>query len=235
MRNPVLELTSRCTADAYVFHPVKGADGRRDFGWAICTVNDTTGELLVCSDWGNASHRWPASPENLGHPTLTHFIGERAGTDYMARKLLGNARDEFSAEKTTARLRERLLEVRRDDASAYGADEVGDSGGRSRRGGWSRRPILTRALARELWDALGEIADDLGSGRGEQVAALYFERLPGSIHDHLSDLYESSATEPTNEYRALVGWILPALVKACAAEVAKRAANLATAYRPEVP
>lgn len=78
--------------------------------WALCTVNDQTGELLITSDWGSWSHRWHASPEALGAPTLTAFIGDRGDVDYLARKLQNEGRSgvRFSAQKT-AHVLNRLL------------------------------------------------------------------------------------------------------------------------------
>jgi len=53
------------TATAYSFRFANG-------GWAIFTVNDSTGELSIQSDWGEWAHRWHIG--HLGSPTLTKFI-----------------------------------------------------------------------------------------------------------------------------------------------------------------
>lgn len=85
--------------------------------WALCTVNDATGELLITSDWGNWSHRWNTDPRSLGHPTLTAFIGERGDVDYLARKLQREGRGglAFSAGATVKELRRLLCERRLED------------------------------------------------------------------------------------------------------------------------
>jgi hypothetical protein len=107
-----LTLTSvKNTAVTYSFRATSG------FGWALCTVNDGTGELLITSDWGDWSHRWDPRPECLGHPTLTAFLGERGDVDYIARKLQreGRAGRRWSARETVRELRQLVWKRRRDD------------------------------------------------------------------------------------------------------------------------
>lgn len=112
MTREPLVLTRVSTATTYHFR----RDGR-DFGWALCTVNDTTGELSIQSDWGSWSYRWHANPESLGAPSLTHFLADRTGVDYIARKLQseGTKAREFSPTKTAAALRRLLAERRLED------------------------------------------------------------------------------------------------------------------------
>lgn len=43
------------TATTYHFRSQTN-DRRFPTEWALCTVNDATGELTVCSDWGNFTH-----------------------------------------------------------------------------------------------------------------------------------------------------------------------------------
>lgn len=206
-----LILTGRGVAEVYRFKPVR-EDGARDLGWAICTVNDATGELLITSDWGNFAHRW--NPDHLGAPSLTHFIGnfatytDRGRYDYLAGKLLGAGAREFSPAGTTAQLKGRILERRREDAGRWSAWLESDPSGR-------RFRILSRETARELWDELDELANELSPGRGEQVRALYWERLPDEMHDYFSDLWEDGVEEPTAEYKALCELLLPAIAQAC--------------------
>jgi hypothetical protein len=85
--------------------------------WALCTVNDATGELLISSDWGSWSYRWPSSPQSLGAPNLTAFIGARDAVDYLARKLQSEGRTayRFSPKATTAELRKLLVQRRLQD------------------------------------------------------------------------------------------------------------------------
>lgn len=103
---PAFELTSRSVATTYSFSTVP-----RSYGWALCTVNDQTGELAVLSDWGNCSYRWHVN--HLGAPSLTHFIAQRASRDYLADKLMPVA-TEFDPEETVTRLRKQVCELRRE-------------------------------------------------------------------------------------------------------------------------
>ena len=207
-----LRLTGRGTAEVYMFRPVH-ADGTPDFGWAICTVNDASGELLITSDRGNFAHRWNVAA--LGKPSLTHFIGDfatykdRGRFDYLASKLLGG-RDgarEFCPKRTTAALQQRILERRRED----GHRPPNDLGGFVSR----RARILSRWIARDLWDTLDELATDLAPSRGAQAQALYWERLPDEMHNFFSDFYDDARTVPTAEYENLCNFILPAIAAAC--------------------
>jgi hypothetical protein len=106
---PRLSLVATQAAITYSFRAAAG-----NFGWACCTVNDATGELLITSDWGNWSHRWDPRPSCLGAPNLTAFIGTRGDVDYLARKLQreGRAGRRWSAAATATELRRRLCERR---------------------------------------------------------------------------------------------------------------------------
>jgi hypothetical protein len=198
---PVLALTSsHTTATIYSFQTT--GDGFRS--WALCTVNDATGELLITSDWGNWSHRW--NTDHLGAPTLTAFIGDRdrGAVDYLAGKLQGRRGGQrFSAEKTAAAFRRMLCERRLE----VGRDEIERPG--SHRGYW-----LDRGVARDIWETLGEIAEDCSGS-----ADLFLDRVfqIDGFTDHVDDTpYESLETEQTSEDRALRETILPALIAACA-------------------
>lgn len=81
------------------------------FGWAIFTVNDSTGELFLQSDWGSWSHRWNVN--HLGCPTLTEFISKRADSSYIVGKL-GVEQRVHDAHSTEMAVRRRLLDRRRD-------------------------------------------------------------------------------------------------------------------------
>lgn len=108
--DPKLTFVAKRVATAYEFRG-------EALGWAICTINDATGELSIQSDWGNWSHRWSPDPENLGAPTLTAFIGGRGDVDYIARKLQNEGRSgvAFSVDATAGELCKRLCERRLSD------------------------------------------------------------------------------------------------------------------------
>ncbi len=117
---PKLVLSSETTAVTYSFVGRTASDGFKS--WALCTVNDATGELGILSDWGSWSYRWHASPESLGARNLTTFLGDRTSVDYLARKLQreGHSAYRFSARKTAAALRDLLLVRRLED----GRDQI---------------------------------------------------------------------------------------------------------------
>ena len=92
-------------------------------GWAIFTVNDSTGELSLQSDWGNFSYRWNTGALGKGK-TLTTFL---AGTNshYVAEKF-GVVSTELDESETRKAIRS-ALDVRADDvASALLEDAIDD-------------------------------------------------------------------------------------------------------------
>lgn len=195
-RLPKLVLTGQSTATTYHFRCEP-----QGFGWALATVNDQTGELLVMSDWGHWSYRWHASPENLGAPTLTHFLGKlpHVESDYLARKLTTREeRQRFDRAKTIAAFRKRICEERLEVARRL------------------QKPRLTREVARELWDDLGELDED--------NSTLFVDRLMNLRHVQLLDEepWDSLEYVPDPSYTVLKEAILPALIDACAAEVKRR-------------
>jgi hypothetical protein len=101
-------LSTMASATTYSF--VTARDGFHS--WALCTVNDATGELLITSDCGSWAHRWNPRPST----TLTTFIG-RGDVDYLARKLQHDHRPGrvFSAQATAHTLQRRLCELRLND------------------------------------------------------------------------------------------------------------------------
>ena len=122
------EITNAATTYSFV-------NAERDFGWALCTVNDQTGELVITSDWGSWSYMWSPAPSHLGAATLTHFLGSRSGPDYLRGKLLGRRGEmQFSARATTAHFRKLLCAARWKDGKhqnerlldlyEYGEDET---------------------------------------------------------------------------------------------------------------
>ena len=163
-------------------------------GWVLATVNDETGELQIMSDWGSWSHRW--NTDHLGSPSLTHFIGDRAGVHYLADKL--TSRDEahqFDPDATVKNLRARILELRRD---------------------W-RTSHLTAREARDLWDEMG---GDLRDCTSFELFVERFYRIDGS--NFVSErIWEDEAVvfKPSTGYMVLLHGILPALAQACAQRV----------------
>jgi hypothetical protein len=109
LRFPAFAMTSRSIATTYRFVDRSGLGT-----WALCTVNDDTGELSVTSDWGNWSYRWDTRA--TGCPSLTHFIGERDACHYLADKLCPRAqREEFAPDLTVDGIHARILERRREE------------------------------------------------------------------------------------------------------------------------
>lgn len=235
-RAPKLVLASvKAAATTYSF---RAEDG---FGsWALCTVNDQTGELFISSDWGGWSHRWNASPQALGAPTLTAFIG-RGDVDYLARKLQreGHGGRRFSAENTARALRRLLRERRLNDGRCQLAGRLEDDdfhygrplphlqglytdAGLPLFGGWTvvrqahteRLPYLTADTARQIWDAIGDLANELDRSNGD----LFYERLfaiPGFGDYVTNEPWEHGETEQTPEDKALRDIVLPALIQEC--------------------
>lgn len=196
------------------------------FGWALCSVNDGTGELLITSDYGNWSHRWSADPKHLGHPTLTHFLGERAGEDYLAAKLLGRRSCyEWDRAATVREFRKRLAERRLDRGRRYAsvpeclrdADYLEPLRSDGRR-------MLTRDAAREMWDLLG----DLEGAHDEREFLDRFMADDDLTYWVSERPFEETQDRPSRDYEILTKGILPALVEACAAEVKRRAERQAT-------
>lgn len=234
IRVPKFVPTRISTATTYHFK----IDPPDAFGWALCTVNDGTGELLITSDYGNWSHRWSADPKHLGHPTLTHFIGERAGCDYLADKLTKREdRERFDAHETVKHMQRMLCERRLEQGRAlidWYRDEdpedridVGDDW-LKRTGGVEFREVwafgdkehwpLTKSSARYLFRELGKL--DASTVEGFVEA---FNEIDGHEWISVEPWHEDLRYRPDTSYRVLVEGILPALVEACAAEVKRRA------------
>jgi hypothetical protein len=235
MKMPKLVLKSARSASVTYSFETEG-DGFKS--WALCTVNDQTGELLISSDWGSWSHRWNASPSALGAPTLTAFIGDREDVDYLARKLQkeGRGRQVFSTRETARALRRLLCERRLDDgrcqlenrlesedlpprsSSDYTPEGLPVLSYRtvSRWMGSERErlPFLTKDVARRIWDAIGDLSEELDRSNGD----LFYERLSsidGFAEYVTGEPWEHGETEQTFEDKALRDVVLPALIAAC--------------------
>jgi hypothetical protein len=200
--DPKLRLVATLTsARTYRFHATAP-----HIEWALCTVNDATGELLICSDWGNWTHRW--NPKHLGSPSLTHFIADRQGYDYLANKLLD--RDDawvLDTDATIAQWRRTLAEARLREGR--------------RRGYHDGREPLTADLAREIWDALGSLHDD---AQHEPIFIEHACQIDGFSYWISERPWDETAHRHSHTYQVLVDVILPALAAACAETVESQAA-----------
>ncbi len=241
---PKLVLTSAKSASiTYSF--VTEGEGFRS--WALCTINDQTGELFISSDWGSWAYRWHASPEALGAPTLTAFIADRTEIDYLARKLQHRGGVRFSPDKTASALRrllcERRLEDGRDQLAHRLEPEDYDDGrlpkhlmDRYTEAGlplishhqvdsptWQdptrkeRLPYLTMDAARTLWDEIGATMGEGGSNTDLGFDQLL--RLSGFVEYVTDEPWNHMMTEQTPEDRVLRDIVLPALIEACKSAV----------------
>jgi hypothetical protein len=212
MKKPVLRLTgSAATATTYTFRAVG------DLGWAICTVNDATGELAITSDWGNWSHVW--NPRHLGVPSLTHFIGDRKSYDYLANKLLGRADCwVLDADATITKWRKQLAERRLKEGRHHA--RVPDSlRTRDYLAPLHDHEPLTREHARDIWESLGSLYDD------ELHESHFIEhayQIEGFSYWITERPWESTEHRTSNDYNILVETILPALAEVCELEAATR-------------
>lgn len=176
-------------------------------GWALCTVNDVTGELLIVSDWGNWSHLW--NPKHLGSPSLTHFIADRQGYDYLANKLLGRSDCwVIDADATIKKWRGQLC-ARRLAEGREGADAPPYY--------LSYKDRLDANLAREIWDRLGSLLDDEGN---ESIFIEHAYQIEGFSRWISKEPWECTEHRYSHEYRVLVDFLLPALAAACKGTIA---------------
>lgn len=249
MKTPKLVLTS-ANAASITYSFVTQDEGFKS--WALCTVNDQTGELLISSDWGCWSHRWHASPEALGAPTLTAFIGGRGDVDYLARKLQGGHGGgvRFSEQRTAEAMRKLLCARRLEDGREQleGRLEPDDyEGGRvpgrllgqyteaglpllshrevdsSSRQGRFRKGRIPYLTA----EAARTLWDEIGETIGECApnTDMMFDRLLqlSGFADYVTDEpWDYVHTEQTPEDRALRDAVLPALIEACRSTIASR-------------
>jgi len=193
-------------------------------GWALCTVNDETGELSIQSDWGNWSYRWSPNPTHLGAPTLTHFLGDRSSADYVANKLWGGGSygQVFSADLTIAAFRKELCKERLEqgrEQRRYGLDSALIRT-QPYYTSYDKEP-LTAGIAREIWDELG---GDIADAKSEELFLERFFNISG--HGWMFE-------EPWNHFETQEAWpftvlkdaILPVLIEECR----KRAAAMPVA------
>lgn len=197
MHDPKLTLVATLTdARTYSFQSTDKLGG-----WALCTVNDTTGELLLVTDWGNWAYRW--NPKHLGCPSLTHFIADRNGYDYLANKLLDQMTAwVIDADATIKKWRGRLAKARlaagrRYAVMPYCLDD---------------QTPLTASFAREIWENLGSLYEvstheRLFIDRAQQIDGIAW--VSDCPWDDITHRY-------SHIYRLLVDFLLPALASACA-------------------
>ena len=203
-----LELIRTTKATTYCFRQAVALGA-----WAHVTVNDETGDLQITSDWGNWSHTW--YPPHLGSPSLTHFIGARdpGHVDYIAGKLEGSrGGTAFDFEESIAHLQRAVALQRLEDGRRF-ADAYPSLPTDS-------RPLLGKGAARDLWDELDQVEHT-------ESPDLFYERLP-DLWRHLridpSDIAKYTRTSASRFLREV---IIPAIIRACAAEAARRNATSA--------
>lgn len=187
---PVLRPTRRSEATAYHYIWDRGGS---ESGWAICTVNDASGELFIQSDWTDGcGHRW--NIDHLGAPSLTHFLARYVDDNsYLVGKLLRPERRRvFSSDLSAAIILRRLLEKRRSRA-------------------------IDASEARAWWDEV----EGLYETEPANFHAALPEGLAEALE--IEPWYETYAEEETTEAWALRTVILPALARSCREEVARRA------------
>jgi hypothetical protein len=203
------------TARTYYFRAVDP-----HWEWCYATVNDATGELAITSDWGNWSYVW--GTRHFGVPTLTHFLALRDGGkdwtdhDYVANKLLGrNDAHCLDVDATIKRWRKDLCERR----LAYGRrlarlpkcladreymDPLYEAP--------SEMPMLTKDAARQLWEDIGNLADDANH---EPIFIEHACQIDGFCHWVSSEPWETTQHGYSHIYQVLTRIILPAVAKAC--------------------
>jgi len=195
-------------------------------GWACCTVNDTTGELTITSDWGNYGHRW--NTDHLGscaggdRRTLTDFISV-GSIDYLADKLMSREQiDRFDAEATMKEFRDMLRDKRRESKRWYAGLP---------RQAWEgpRDDEIDKDTARRLWDAIESLCIDVENTRngGDWFVDGYFSRRDMADAGRLicDEPWNLIRTKPSGEYLAITTIVLPALVAACRDSSLRRSAS----------
>jgi hypothetical protein len=155
------------SADVYSFR------FQEPFGWAIFTVNNTTGEFHIQSDWGSWQYRWPVG-DNLGADSaahekqLAHFLGTSNDAHYVTDKLSYNEprtfRNEFSEEKTRGEMRRLVL------AARLRADDVS--------------PEVSEWMEEQVKEATGRELDDYGPPLDKTQARRFWKEIENWLGDH---------------------------------------------------
>lgn len=206
------------------------------FGWAIFTVNDTTGEFHIQSDYGQWQYCWGIG--NLGGPKerqivkdmpLTYFLAVRPDAHYVAMKFGYNKEQNFanypSMEKTAAAFRMRIINARLlSKDNQFPVDEyiellnkfLGRDNDIEDHGDFD----LTKEAARNLWESLGEWEANYSlKNQAEQVIAVHdMQECHPDLYNFIShregsfirnEVYEDFENEASHEYLLLTRHLLP--------------------------
>lgn len=164
------------------------------FGWMNVFLDDMgprgpsnygCGEIAIHSDWGSWAYTWTGMAEG---ESLKSFLC-KAENDYIARKLLTGATEEWDPEATKAALRKYI-----EDTYEEGEEVPLES--------WSRTKRVTTRAA--LLDYLEHCDWDSG-------LTLWVERMHDTLHAVLNEPWEHVVNKPTVEYTVLTEGLLPAL------------------------
>ena len=125
----------------YSFPSIKGE------GWAIFFL-DSVGCFAALSDWGDWSYRWnPRGYEEGDGRDFRHFI-ITCGDDYLLRKIAPV--QEYDPEATLQSVKEAIIEWRRDRRTTKEDARK------------TLPELIPRYVAREMWDELSPMYDNLG-------------------------------------------------------------------------
>jgi hypothetical protein len=230
---PKLVLHSkRSTAVTYTTRTGAGSE-------ALFTINDTTGELIITSGWGNWSYRWDA--RGFGPQTLTEFLAD-GDVYYIVDKLLRARQTVWSASATVKALQTVIVETRlrhgrSQRENRLEPEDMVDGRLPSRLSSqfdedglpltfWSdgspseQIHYLTEGSARRLWIRLGRLA---GLDTFEIPNPTRFDEL----FLHIFEAGEYITTEPwmfhrteeTQESKDLREIVVPGLIEVCRNEV----------------
>lgn len=153
-------------------------------GWAVLTIDEKTGVVSLCSDWGDYMHRWnPAHTGKKGPNAMKEFIAG-ASLGYLVDKFHygkhESERYEFDGEATKESIKRTIIQSR-------------ISGG------------ISIVAARELWMELKHHID-LDSAEG------FMQSIEGTDLDEFLDCsYEYIETKSPPSLLFLMDELLPAL------------------------
>lgn len=163
--------------------------------WLADVVLRSDGFFAAASDWGNYAFRWT-------HPGMEFrkfIVGLEKSPDYVCGKLA--RRDWYDGEATLRRIRERILQGRREQA-------------------------ISDLRARTEWDLLKEVLSTFGSS--EDVRSIKEMDLPTFVRWHdqtgLHDASEICAYNYRPDARSFCREVMPRLAEAIRAELAPPAA-----------